>query len=224
MADDPESIEDEEDLSDDEWEALERRKPRRAKPIGQAQSRGRFVVAACFLIAAGAAIQLLEIPFPLDFNDPSGTFAIPIVLAAIALVLGLAGLRGAMVGGKYGTPMLDYVPPLLGQRFEAAVTLDKPVAATGDWTLTLSCMHRTSDPGGGADGGSSRYFRKWHQSWTVPHAQVAATGKVPVSVQLPPPNPEWGTAQSQTYWALAIRAPAAGTDFHAEFQPQIYVP
>lgn len=223
MADDPEDDPDEEEMSDDEWDELQRRKPRQAVPIGQAQSRGRFVLAACFLIAAIAAIYALEIPFPFDFDDPSDSYIIPIVLLVIAAVLGIAALRTAMVGRKYGTPVLDYAPPLLGTRFDAVVTLDKPVAATGDYQLSLTCWAKTVDDSS-ADDSASSYGKRWRHTWTVPHAQVAATGKVPVSVQLPPPEKDWGSAQSRTYWALILKAPAPGRDFDVEFQPQIYVP
>lgn len=229
MADDPEDdperedLDDEEEMSDDEWDELQRRKPRQAVPIGHAQSRGRFVVAGCFLAAAVAAIYFLEIPFPFDFNDPSDSYIIPIVLTAIALVLGIAALRTAMVGRKYGTPVLDYAPPLLGSHFAAEVTLDKPVPATGDYQLSLTCWAKTVDDSS-ADDGAKSYGKRWRHKWTVPHGQVAATGKVPIAVQLPPVSLGIGSVSSVSYWALVIKAQTPGTDFDVEFQPQIYVP
>ena len=72
-----------------------------------------------------------------------------------------------------------------------------------------------------ADDGVSSYGKRWRHTWTVPHAQIAATGKVPVSVQLPPPEKDWGSAQSRTYWALILKAPAPGRDFDVEFQPRV---
>lgn len=212
---------DEEELSDEEWEEQQRSAPRQVPPIGQAQSRGRFAVAAFFLILAVAAIHYLEIPFPFDFDDPSDSYIIPIVLMGIAAVLGIAALRTAMVGRRYGTPILDYAPPLLGSHFTATVVLDKPVAATGDYQLSLTCWAKTVDDFTDDEGGNS-YGRRWQHKWTVPLGQVAATGKVPVSVQLPPPSPGWGSSQSRAYWALIVKAPVAGRDFDVEFQPQVY--
>lgn len=223
MAEEPEDALEEEELTDDEWDEQQRRKPRQVPPIGQAQSRGRFAVAAFFLILAGAAIHFMEIPFPFDFDDPSDSYVIPIVLIGIAAVLGIAALRTAMVGRRYGTPMLDYSPPLLGERFTATITLDKPVAATGDFQLSLTCWAKTVDDSS-ADDGAQSYGKRWQHKWTVPHAQVAATGQVPVSVQLPPPNRDSGSSQSRAYWALVVKAPVAGRDFDVEFQPQIHAP
>lgn len=223
MADDPEERDDEDDLDDDAWEEAQRRKPRQAEPIGQAQYRGRFAVAAFFLILAGAAIYALEIPFPFDFDDPSDSYVIPIVLGLIALVLAIAATRSMIIATRFGTPILDYAPPLMGEQFTAEVVLDKPVAATGDYRLSLTCMAKTVDDFTDDEGGNS-YGKRWQENWTVPHAQVAATGKVPISVQLPPPAPGWGSAQSRAYWALVVSAPTPGMDFSFEFQPQIYRP
>lgn len=218
----------------------------------QHSPRTEAVVAAAIAVAAlgGAGWLGRQIGWPATFDPGDVDFVNPISIMILGLLgaaiwFGVKAVRHALRQRAFGGTVLDLDPPghlRLGGAFSGRLKTQKPVAATGPFTLTLSCHDVHSFEAEGRF--KTVDFPVWSETrrletdtdttrglpfrFTLP----ASVGPDPVPSGIVPgkggqyratvhlPGMKQVVASNvpplDRYWKLVVSAPTAGPDFRAE--------
>lgn len=216
-----------------------------SSPLNHALGAG-----AIALLAAGGAVYLgvaLGWPWVLDINDPdfNPLLALELLLIAAGVWYGATSARWLIRYGRFGASRLVLEgSPRLGAPLAGRVICDRPVSATGEYLLVLTCfdIHEFEHE----DKRRKRSFPVWSGEVTVSREIDAQKGlpfrfHLPASVGLEPvpsgilpgstgvrsrftvhvPGMRQVVASNhpplERIWMLKVTAPTRGPDYQAEF-------
>ncbi len=178
---------------------------------------------AAVLLCAAVGLQLYLRPtIVLDINsaDFDPVAFLPIVAGLIGLGYLALGIRGTLVGRKFGATVLEIDGDRieLGRTLKGVVRCATDIAPTGDYVVNVQCIESVP-----AVSSINRHRNNdrlhWEATRKIDPKSVDARQGIPVQFDLPASAMANGDQRVKgvVRWVMDIKAPLPGTDFCATF-------
>lgn len=178
-----------------------------------------WIMATLTAVAAVAIVWYFALPLNFDFNDPAFNPAVfvPVILALASLWYLFGGVKGSLLGGKFGKSVLEMKGRRLlpGQTLEGVIRTAREVRPTGDYTLHFQCIETVKTLGHGET--RSKDHVRWEAKAKVDADTPSSTGGIPVHFFIPTSCRAIWDSGDPVRWILEIKAPLEGLDYYAIF-------
>ena len=178
-----------------------------------------FSIIWCAISFGASSESFVEV-----FQNGNYGAAVFLIFPLIGVFFVLAAIFTTMRWKKFGASVFEISNETgyVGGELRGVIRSSTQVAATGDYSLKLTCTERITT--GSGKNRTTKTHQRWEQEKKIPSGSANSRMGIPVAFSIPGTCFETDdcSAPGTIGWALQIHAPTKGVDYSANFRVPVY--